>query len=200
MKSVELSDLEEAVGYADDVVSDLDPPDTFTVVLDTDLVIVHVGRHYAFRPLMTLRGLLEDLLILADARMPSAHALERRYSANAIAVATAGPMLDRPGWALAVRGASDVFLTLTGDLAGLQLWEDSRGWGAYAELAVTRGTLSDIEAVTGPTSSMPRAPDDFHSGPKVVAYVQRGGGTVRVFVELRDKTTDVCRVMVHFQR
>ena len=47
---------------------------------------------------------------------------------------------------------------------------------------------------------MPRSPDDFTSGEKVSAYVDRGGKTVRVFIELDTQDrTQVRRVTVHFQ-
>jgi hypothetical protein len=87
---------------------------------------------------MTLRAVLSDLLDQGKAGLP-----------------TAGPQLSRPAWAKRVTGGGDVFLELDGDLSGLQLWEDSRGWGPDAELAVARGRRGDRRR------HQPRAPGAF---------------------------------------
>lgn len=42
-----LPTLAAACQYADDVASELDPPDTTAVVLDAGYVVVHRGMHYA---------------------------------------------------------------------------------------------------------------------------------------------------------
>jgi hypothetical protein len=44
-----LPTLAAACQYADDVVSELDPPDTTAVVLDARHAVVHRGTHYAAR-------------------------------------------------------------------------------------------------------------------------------------------------------
>jgi len=150
---------------------------------------------------MTLQEIVADLLAQADSGPPTAAALIERYKGSAKSMSTAGPQLAHPAWTKRVGSASDVFLDLDGvDLHGLQLWEDSRGWGAYVEVSVARGQLADVEAVTGPTSPMPRAPGAFGVGDKVSAYIPKGGRTVRVFVELVKRGPAVARVTVHFQR
>jgi hypothetical protein len=149
---------------------------------------------------VTLRALLADLLDQANAGPPTAAQLRARYEGSAKRVSTAGPNLDHPSWTTSVNGADDVFIDLDGDIAGMQLHEDSRGWGAYADLAVVRGTLADAEAVIGQTRSVARNPDDFKSGPTVASYVERGGHTIRVFLELDDARTGVRHVKLHFQR
>jgi len=148
---------------------------------------------------MTLGALLAELLDQGNAGSPTARALQDHFRPRANKIAVAGPQLTRAPWAQRVSGADDTFLDLEGDVAGIQLWEDGRGWGAYAEIAVTRGTLADVEVVAGKTQPMPRAPGAFNAGDKVSVYVQRGGHTVRVFVELHKRGPDVARVTVHFQ-
>jgi hypothetical protein len=116
-------------------------------------------------------------------------------------VTTAGPYLEKPSWADTVSSGKDVYLTLEGDVRGMYLHEDPRGWGAYATLYVASGSLSEIEAALGSASPVPRNPGDFHSGPTVALYVPRGSSTVRIFVELAAQgATDVRSVKVHFQR
>lgn len=145
--------------------------------------------------------MVADLLAQAASGPPTAAALVDRYKGAAKGMSTAGPQLRCPAWAKRVGAASDVFLDGDGgDLHGLHLWEDSRGWGSYVEVWVARGTLADVEAVTGPTKPMPRAPGATGAGDKVAAYVPAGGKTVRVFVELVRRGPDVACVTVHFQR
>ena len=88
---------------------------------------------------VTLAALLADLLDQANAGPPTAVQLRARYEGNAKRVSTAGPNLEHPSWTTSVNGADDVFIELDGDVVGMQLHEDSRGWGAYADLAVARG-------------------------------------------------------------
>jgi hypothetical protein len=57
----------------------------------------------------------------------------------------------------------------------------------------SRGTM---QSATGPLQAMPRAPDDFSSGPKLAYYEKGAYGTVRVFVEL-DKANDTQVAAVH---
>ena len=150
---------------------------------------------------MTFRALLADLVDQSKGGMPTAKALIGRYSPRAKASMKAGPNLDHPKWASTITGADDVFLDLEGELAGLQFYEDSRGWGAYAVLAVAKGTLAEAEAVVGKTTFVPRRPDDVHSGRTVAAHVTRGDKIVGVFIEL-SKTNEelVHEVMIHFER
>ena len=147
---------------------------------------------------MTLAEVLAQLLDLVGTTASSAADIQDRFSALSTALQLAGPNFEHPPWATAVNGKSDVYLSLGGDVAGIHIWEDFRGWGAYASVVVTRGTLADVESVVGPTQPMPRAPDDFHSGEKVAAYVERQGKTVRVFTELRRDRAGVQNVTVSF--
>ena len=149
---------------------------------------------------LTLRELLADLIGQASTSMPSAKALCDRYLPSAKGVSTAGPNLDHPAWATTINGADDTFFELGDEVIGLQLWEDRRGWGAYAELAIATGTLADVEAVVGPTKSVPPGPHDFHSGPTLAAYLPRGDEMIiRVFIELAKQGTNVRRVTIHFE-
>ena len=83
----------------------------------------------------------------------------------------------------------------------IALSADRRGGGAYAVLAVAKGTLAEAEAVVGKTKFVPRNPDDFHSGRTVAAFVTRGDKMVRVLIEL-SKTNEklVHEVVIHFER
>lgn len=131
-----------------------------------------------------LTDLLRELLDLVTEGPPSAAALDARLRGRATARSVAGPNLQHPPWGREVGGADDVYLGLGGDVFGVHLHEDPRGWGAYANLAVANGTLAEVESVVGPTDWMARNPDDFTSGERVAAYVDRAGWTVRVFTEL----------------
>lgn len=149
---------------------------------------------------LTLSAALTTLLDLAGATSPTAQTVESAFTVHATKRETGNANLTSPAWAAGTHGKKDVFLSLAGDLAGLAIWEDDRGWGTYAELAVNRGTLAEVEAVVGATQWVPRSPDDFTSGEKVSAYVDRGGKTVRVFIELDTQDrTQVRRVTIHFQ-
>lgn len=149
---------------------------------------------------MTLPEILSELLDQGNAGPPTASALIAHFSPRAKKISVAGPQLARAPWASRVGGAEDTFLDLDGEIAGLQIWEDPRGWGAYVELAVKKGTLADVEAVAGATSPVPRAPGAFNVGDKVAVYVQRGGRTIRVFTDLVKRGPDVAVVTVHFQK
>jgi len=138
---------------------------------------------------MSLGSVMTELLALADGGPPAATAIEQAFAARST-------RQDRD-----VGRKGDVHLTMQGDIAFLKIWEDSRGWGAYTDVSVTNGSLTDLEAVVGPTRPMPRTPADFTSGDERAAYVTRAGKTIRVFAEL-DKAdpTKVRKVTVHFQR
>jgi len=147
---------------------------------------------------MTLVELLMILLDLAQHGPPSAIEIEARLAALATAREVAGPNLDHPDWAHSVNGGNDVYLSMAGDVAGVQAHEDSRGWGAYAEVAVRRGTLADVESIVGPLSEIARNPDDFSSGRRVAAYPWRNGWTVRVIAELAANDLDVRHVSLSY--
>jgi hypothetical protein len=127
---------------------------------------------------------LAELLDVTNAGPPSAAQLDAWLQGRATARTVAGPNLAMPAWAREVGGAADVYLAFEGDVDGVHLHEDPRGWGASATLHVRHGTLDDVESVVGPTDWMSRNPDDFSSGERVAAYVDRSGWTVRVFTEL----------------
>jgi hypothetical protein len=131
-----------------------------------------------------LTDLLRELLDLTNQGPPSAAQLADHLRDRATARSVAGPNFDHPGWAREVGGAADTYLSFDGDVAGVHLHEDPRGWGAYANLSLRRGSLAEVESVVGPTDWMARNPDDFTSGERVAAYVDRAGWTVRVFTEL----------------
>jgi hypothetical protein len=149
---------------------------------------------------MTFAQIVTELLALSKTEMPSAATIKSTFASRATKLETGDPDLKYPTWAEGTRGSSDIFLTLSGDCAGMAIWEDSRGWGAVAELAVTNGTRADLEKLVGPMKPMVRNPDDFHSGPKVAAYVARGDKSVRVFAELdkQDKSR-VVRLTIQFE-
>jgi hypothetical protein len=145
-----------------------------------------------------LLDLLAELLELASAGPPSAAEIAEYLRGRASSRTVAGPNLSHPAWGREVGGAADVYLSLEGDVEGVHLHEDTRGWGAYANLAVRRGSLADVESVVGPTDWMPRNPDDFTSGERVAAYVDRSGWTVRVFTELAEDRQSVRRVTLSY--
>lgn len=156
-----------------------------------------VGYH----PPMKLVDVLADLLNQANDGPPTAEMLEAHLAPRATEVTRAGPHHNKPSWATTVGSANDVYVTLGGDVLGVYLHEDPRGWGAYATLHLGRGTLAEVEALLGEGSVAPRRPDDFYSGQSTTFYLPRGGKTVRVFVELqRSSKTDIDNIMIHFQR
>jgi hypothetical protein len=147
---------------------------------------------------VTLVEVLNVLLDLVRDVPPSAVQIEERLAGFSTAREVAGPNLDHPAWANSVSGGEDVYLTMDGGIAGVQVYEDSRGWGAYAEVAVREGSLEDVESIVGPTGAMPRRPDDFTSGARVSAYPWRNGFTVRVFAELAGDGRGVRHVTVSY--
>jgi len=147
---------------------------------------------------VTTIEVLTVLLDLVGDAPPTAAQIEQRLAGFATARDVSGPNLDHPAWASLVNGADDVYLTMEGDVAGVQVYEDSRGWGAYAEVSVVRGTMADVESVVGVTSEMPRRPDDFSSGARMAAYPWRNGFTVRVFTELDRDGQGVRQVTVSY--
>jgi len=150
---------------------------------------------------MTAAALIAELLEMSKAGMPTAAELRQRLEPRSASLKLSGPNLDIPKWAQSTSGADDVFMEMAGEVIGVRLEEDSRGWGAYAELFVKPTPLADIEKVTGKTKFVPRNPDDFHSGETRAAYVDRGKHMVRIFVELtKDGKNDVQRVLMHFEK
>jgi hypothetical protein len=146
-------------------------------------------------------ALIAELLEMAKTGMPSAVQLHGRLEKRATSDRRSGPNLDIPKWARSTAGADDIFMEMAGDVIGVRLEEDSRGWGAYAELFVKPTPLADIEKVTGQTKFVPRNPDDFTSGDTRAAYVKRGDHDVRIFVELtKDGKNTVQRVLMHFEK
>ena len=145
-------------------------------------------------------ALIAELLEMSKTAMPTAVELRKRIESRATSVKRAGPNLDHPPWARTIAGADDVFMEMAGDVIGVRLEEDSRGWGAYAELFVKPTPLADIEKVTGKTKFVPRDPDDFTSGETRSAYVDRGEHDVRIFVELTKDGKAVQRVLIHFEK
>jgi hypothetical protein len=146
-----------------------------------------------------LTSLVAELLDAANAGPPPAKALIALLSPRATAITHGNENLTYPSWAKGTRGSGDTYLTFAGDIAGIALYDDSRGWGAYAEIAVAQGTRAELEALLGTMRDVPPNPGG-RSPPTISAYVERGGKTVRVFVELdRADRTRVRRVTLHFQ-
>jgi hypothetical protein len=98
-----------------------------------------------------LRSLFDQV---TDARIPAAAELHEYFQARGLSIKPAGPNLERPPWSTIV-APEDSFVEIGGDsVAGIRFGDDPRGYGAYAEIVVTTGTLAEVEAVTGPLSSM----------------------------------------------
>ena len=144
---------------------------------------------------MILGDELRALLELATTALPTARSLRAYFEPRARAITTAGPDPINPPWAKVVSGAADVFVELEGDLLGARLWDDSRGWGTYVELAVARGTLAELEAVTGPLAAPPRMADGGGLA-MAAAYLERAGHQLRVFA--RHAGGAVKSVTIHF--
>ncbi|MGZ3454055.1 MAG: hypothetical protein ACXVEF_30895 [Polyangiales bacterium] len=139
----------------------------------------------------TLAEQLRELLSLVQPqRVPDAEALLEGLRPRARSVTLAGPQLVTPPWAYCVGGADDVFVELAdeGDVVGVRLWNDARGFGARAELSVVRGTLADVEAAVGPTRVPPQQPGAFSTafadptiqGHRVPIRVFHQRGSVRI--------------------
>lgn len=121
--------------------------------------------------------------------MPTAAELRAYLEPAARDVSTAGPWLVAPVWAYGVNGADDVFVELgsEADIPGIRLWNDSRGWGTYAEISVRRGTLKELEAVIGASREMPRRGPQFATafadptlaGHRVPITIQHQNGAIR---------------------
>lgn len=144
-------------------------------------------------------ALIAELLEMSKTSMPTAVDLRKRLEPRATSVKRSGPDLYIPTWGRTTAGGDDLFMEMAGDVIGIRLEEDSRGWGAYAELFVKNIPLADIEKVIGKTKFVPRNPDDFTSGETRAAYVDRNGKNVRIFVELTKDGKGVQRVLMHFE-
>lgn len=148
---------------------------------------------------MSVASLVAELLDAANTGPPPAKALIALLSGRATAIAHGNDQLTYPAWAKGTHGPGDTYLTFGGEIEGVALHDDPRGWGAYAEISVAQGTRADLEALLGTMRDVPPNPGG-RSPPTVSAYVERGGKTVRVFVELdRHDRTRVRRVTMHFQ-
>ena len=98
-----------------------------------------------------LRGLFAQV---ADTRVPAAAELHAYFEARGLSINPAGPNLERPPWSTIV-APEDSFVEIGGgSVAGIRFGDDPRGYGAYAEIVVTTGTLQEVEAVTGPLAPM----------------------------------------------
>ena len=95
-----------------------------------------------------LRGLFHHV---TEARLPTAGDLQVYFHARGLSVRPAGPNLERPPWSTVV-APEDSFVEIGGMVAGIRFGDDPRGYGAYAEVFVTNGTLQEVEAITGPLS------------------------------------------------
>jgi hypothetical protein len=140
---------------------------------------------------MMLTDHLRALLSLVQAtHMPTADEIRAALETRARDISEAGPFLVAPVWAYAVGGAEDIFVELEpeGDVPGMRLWNDSRGWGSYAEISVRRGTLRDVHEVIGQTSDTPRRGPLFATafgeptvaGHRVPITIQHQDGAVRI--------------------
>jgi hypothetical protein len=146
---------------------------------------------------MTLADEIRGLFAQVSAtRLPAAADLHAYLAPRARAITVAGPNLEHPAWAKQVSGAQDVYVELgDGDVTGIHLFDDSRGWGAYATLYVRRGALADVEAVTGALQPVPRR---AFGAEQAAAYPEVAGHRVRVFAD--HDAGKVSLVMVHFER
>jgi hypothetical protein len=107
-----------------------------------------------------LRGLIG---LLTEAGPPTGADLRVYFGSRGLAIKEPGPNLERPAWARIVT-PEDRFVDLTGGVAGVRFGDDPRGYGAYAEISVTNGSLEEVEEITGPLAEMqPRRP--LHPGP-----------------------------------
>jgi tetratricopeptide (TPR) repeat protein len=136
--------------------------------------------------------------------LPDAAALRELYvSRGAYKITDAGPNLDRPPWASAV-GADNLFVHIErGDISGVRLWDDPRGWGTYAEVALARGDQAEVEKVLTthfkePLSNPPPIP---YAPRMLMTQTTVGGRTVRVILKIvggsvKHFTVHVARALV----
>lgn len=89
---------------------------------------------------------------------------------------------------------------LTPAVHTVNLRDDPRGWGAYAELVVsTAARVHDLSPVLGELKPAPRSLGDSLSGDKLLAELPRGSTNVRVFIELAPRSKDrIAYVTLHF--
>ena len=149
---------------------------------------------------MELVEAVSELLALQVDRPPEGREVVAALTPRAVLVETGDRNLYIPAWGRSTHGSSDVFLSFEGGVAGIAIWDDARGWGAYAELAVTSGSLQDLISVVGEMQPVARNPDDFHSGPRCFTAVERAGKRIRVFAEVdRQDNERLTWVTIHFQ-
>lgn len=130
-----------------------------------------------------LRGLFDKV---TDGAVPAAPDLHAYFAGRGLAITPAGPNLERPGWATTV-APEDSFVEIGGAVAGIRFGDDPRGYGAYAEVVVTTGTLQEVEAVTGPLAAMPPRSSRYEArfvrvevrGHRLPVYVVHQEGAVR---------------------
>lgn len=147
---------------------------------------------------MTVSEVVIALLASIGRKLPKAAEVVAALAPRALSVSD-----DRPEWASEEHG-EDVFLELAGDVHGVAIWNDSRGWGAYAKVYVARGSLEELAAAVagagvGPFGPpLPALPDDVSGVTTVASYPTLKGHGVRIFVDHRGG--DVKHVTVHFGR
>lgn len=148
---------------------------------------------------VSLRDELVGLLRLADTGVPTASTLRAYFAPRARAIAVAGPNLDWPNWASRAHNRDDVYVDLVGDVIGARLWDDERGYGASAELAVHNGQLADVERVTGPLVMSPPDPGSLDPTDASVAFVTpRGRPDYQLKVTVNHERDVVRQVTVQF--
>jgi len=138
------------------------------------------------------------LAIVQPARTPTPDELREYAKGRGVRVTVAGPNLTRPAWAPGVGNAQDVFAELAPDqdVTGIRVSQDRRGIATNVQLVVRRGTLAELEAVTGKTRAMPRQSrsvehafaDPTVAGHRIVIEIEHAGGAVKL-ITVRFETT-----------
>jgi hypothetical protein len=145
-----------------------------------------------------MAGVLSELVSLAGT-VPTALELKARFASRSTAIAEGNEDLDMPPWAHSTSGPGDIYLTLSGDLAGVRLSEDPRGWGTEAEFAVKHGTLAEAEAAVGPTKPERRGLHPPPGGPRRDVRIERARRMTSVTFELdEDDPSRVVEMKVFF--
>ena len=148
--------------------------------------------------LVNLRDELAALIRLADATVPTASTLRAYFAPRALAIAVAGPNLDWPKWASRAHGRDDVYVDLAGDVIGVRLWDDDRGYGTSTELTVKNGVVADVENLTGPLAASPRNPGAMDRAETSVAFVKIRRCQDPLMISVTHEHDVVRQVTVHF--